>query len=452
MKQILGQYGTLNMLLERIGWITLADAPDWLEGGLVTVAVLQALHLFPILYMNASAALANIDPAHTQAARNLGAGPVRTFFSVTLPLMRPGLFAGGTIVFIWAFTDIGTPLILNYRKLLPVKIFDELTGEYTGKTYAAVFVLLAVSVGLYVLGKFVFGRSAGAAGGKATIQAETRRLGFFGTAGAWLLFGGVILVAILPHVGVVLSAFSADWFGTILPAEYTTQHIADVVHDEETYASIRNSLHYAGTSTVMDLALGTLAAWLIVRCRAPLAGLLDALVMLPLAVPGLILAAGYVAMTAPGQLLEGIGPNGAHPAIILIIAYTVRRLPFVVRGVGAGLQQVPESLEEAARNLGSSRIGAARRVTLPLVLANLIAAGVLTFAFAMLEVSDSLVLAQTSENYPITKQIYILFTSGTGDAMNLAAALGVYGMLLLGGTMAVASGLLGKRLGAIFRA
>ena len=69
-------------------------------------------------------------------------------------------------------------------------------------------------------------------------------------------------------------------------AVVTTEHLTDVVRDEDTYSSIVNSLQYAGASTAMDLLLGTLAAWLIVRCRAPLAGLLDALAMLPLAVPG----------------------------------------------------------------------------------------------------------------------------------------------------------------------
>ena len=137
---------------------------------------------------------------------------------------------------------------------------------------------------------------------------------------------------------------------------------------------------------------------------------------------------------------------------LLVIAYSVRRLPFIVRGVSAGLEQVPEALEEAARNLGASKARTIWRITVPLIAANLIAGAVLTFAFAMLEVSDSLILAQRSGDYPITKQIYILFTSGTGEATNVAAALGVYGMILLGGTMALASALLGRRLGAIFRA
>ncbi|MHC4718420.1 MAG: ABC transporter permease, partial [Planctomycetota bacterium] len=394
MKHILGQYGVLNMLLYGEASPALQDAPDWLRGGFVGVVILQSLHLFPILYLNASAALANVDPAYGQASRNLGAGPLRTFFRITLPLMRPGLFAGGTIVFIWSFTDIGTPLILNYKDLIPVTIFERLTqGHYTGKTFSLVFILLIASVLLYVMGKFVFGRRIIAGSSKATIQADTRTLGVAGTLLAWLAFGVVILLATVPHIGVVLNAVGDGWINRILPPEYTLKYMKKAITDEQTYQSILNSLRYAGASTCLDLVLGALAAWLIVRSRVFGRTLLDALVMLPLAVPGIILAAGYVAMTVPGSLLEGIGPT-EDPFVILVIAYAVRRIPFVVRGVSAGLEQVPESMEEAARNLGSSRAGAARRITLPLIAANLIAAGVLTFAFAMLEVSDSLVLAQ----------------------------------------------------------
>jgi iron(III) transport system permease protein len=238
---------------------------------------------------------------------------------------------------------------------------------------------------------------------------------------------------------------------TVLPGGYTLRHLAFVFQRSETASSILNSLRYAGTSTAVDLVLGCLAAWLIVRGRARGRAVLDGLAMLPLAVPGLILAAGYVTMTAPGTALEAIGPT-VNPFLILVIAYSVRRLPFVVRGVSAGLQQVSPTLEEAARNLGASPARTAARITLPLVAANIIAAAVLSFALAVLEVSDSLILAQAQRFYPITKEIYSQATSGNTDAANIAAALGVYGMVFLGGTLAVAAGLMGRRLGAIFRA
>lgn len=455
MKRLLGQFGVFNLILERIGWLDMSQSlpPDWLGSGFVGVVFLQSLHLFPILYLNISAALANVDPAYNQAARNLGASALKTFFKITFPLIRPGLFAGGTIVFIWSFTDIGTPSIIGYDHLTPVTIFKELAGaEINPRTFSLVFIMLSSSVTLYLMGKFLFGRGFAGDSSKATMVAETRRLGVVATLGAWFLFGGVIFIAVLPHIGVLLLGLADSWINTILPESFTLRHLRFVITNPDTIGSIVNSLRYAGISTVIDIIFGSLAAWLIVRSKIFGGAFLDGLCMLPLAVPGLILAAGYVAMTAPGTALEAIGPT-RNPFMILVIAYSVRRLPFVVRGVSAGLQQLPEALEEAARNLGASTVMTWMRITVPLIAANIIAAAVLTFAFQMLEVSDSLILAQTADYYPITKQIFRLATStGSPEATSQAAAMGIYGIALLGTTMGVASLLLGKRLGMIFRA
>ena len=395
MRRLFSQFGVVNLLLERLGVLDFRQGlgPDWLGSGFPAVVVLQVLHLFPILYLNASAALANVDPTYAQAARNLGAGPIRTFFKITLPLMRPGLFAGATIVFIWSFTDIGTPLIIGYENLTPITIFKELArADIGGRTYALVFIMLSSSVGLYILGKFIFGRTLAAESSKASVASETKRLGPIGTLAAWLLFAGVLILALVPHIGVILVAVSGRWVNTILPSEYTLRHLAFVVTDPATYSSIINSLKYAGVSTIMDIISGFMIAWLVIRTKVRGRTALDGLAMLPLAVPGLILAAGYVALTASGPL-AAIGPT-RNPFVILVVAYAVRRIPFVVRGVAAGLQQVPVSLEEAARNLGATRRRTLLRITVPLIAANIIAASVLTFAFAMLEVSDSLILAR----------------------------------------------------------
>lgn len=455
MKRLLGQFGVLNLILEKMGVVDISQVlpTDWLGSGFWGVVILQSLHLFPILYLNASAALSNVDPAYHQAARNLGASALTTFFRVTLPLIRPGLFAGGTIVFIWAFTDIGTPAIIGYDHLTPVTIFQELANaEINPRTYSLVFIMLTSSVVLYVVGKFVFGRHFVGDSTKATIADEARALGFFAALWVWVLFGVVIFLAVLPHLGVVFLGLSDQWVNSILPERYTLMHLRFVMTNPQTMASILNSLKYAGVSTLLDVLIGGMAAWLIVRTRVYGKALIDGFCMLPLAVPGMILAAGYVAMTAPGTWFEYLGPT-RNPFIILVVAYSVRRLPFVVRGVSAGLQQVPLSMEEAARNLGASPLTANLRITLPLITANIIASGVLTFSFAMLEVSDSLILAQTAQYYPITKQIYRLaMSTGSPDAMNQAAAMGIYGMGLLATTMGVAGLLLGKRLGMIFRA
>jgi iron(III) transport system permease protein len=136
--------------------------------------------------------------------------------------------------------------------------------------------------------------------------------------------------------------------------------------------------------------------------------------------------------------------------VLLIIAYSVRRLPYVVRSAAAGFQQTSETLEEAGQNLGAPPLKVLFRITLPLITANLIAGGLLAFAFAMLEVSDSLILAQKQAYYPITKAILELFQL-LGDGKFIASALGVWAMAFLGVTIAGLSILLGKKLGAIFR-
>lgn len=454
MKRFLGQFGVLNLMLEELGVLDFAQSlpPDWMGSGFIGVVILQSLHLFPILYLNISAALANVDPAFGQAARNLGASRLQTFVRITFPLIMPGLFAGGTIVFIWAFTDIGTPVIIGYEHLTPVTIFKELANaEINPRTFSLVFIMLSASIGFYVLGKFFLGRGGVAGETKASVAAETTELGLAGTLSAWLLFGVVIVLSVLPHVGVLLMGISDHWINSILPESYTMRHLVFVMTSPETMGSIVNSLKYAGIATLLDIVLGSIAAWIIIRSRIYGRSVLDGLCMLPLAVPGLILAAGYVAMTAQGTWLESIGPT-QNPFLILVIAYAIRRLPFVVRGVSAGLQQVPVSMEEASRNLGASTLSTWIRITTPLISANIIAAAVLTFSFHMLEVSDSLILAQTTEYYPITKQIYRLATStGSPEAINQAAAMGVYGILLLGVTLGAASALLGKRLGMVFR-
>ncbi len=453
-KRFLGQFGTLNIILERIGVLDMSEGlpPDWLGSGFGVVVLLQALHLFPIMYLNLSSALSNIDPAYMEASRTFGAGGFSTFRRITLPLVRPGLFAGGSIVFIWSFTDIGTPLIVGYENLASVTVFKELSrADISGRTYGLVFLLLVFSILFYTIGKVVFGRPVSGESSKATVMAESKKLSPVSSVFVWLMFGTVIFLAVLPHIGVVLTAFSRTWMTTILPESYTLRHINYVLTRPETRTSIFNSIKYAGASTLLDIIIGSAAAWIIIRKRPKGARVLDSMLMLPLAVPGLIIAAGFIAMTVKGSPLEKIGPLG-NPFLIIVIAYAVRRIPFILRGVSAGLEQIPETLEQAARNLGASPGRALFRITVPLISANIIASSVLTFAFAMLEVSDSLMLAQLRKHYPITKEIYSQAVSANTDAANIAAALGVIGMLLLGGSLALAVILLGKKLGAIFRA
>ena len=460
LSHLLGRSGSVNALLMNLGLIEIGI--DFLgKGGFWAIVFIQALALYPILFLNATAALANLDPALEEAAENLGASWWKRFFTIVLPLIRPGLFAGATIVFIWSFTELGTPLMFDYQIVTPVQIFNGIKEMAVSKTpYALTAVMLMSAIMLYIVGKFVFGRGAYAMYSKASIRSEVVQLTGLKGALAAGAFASVIGIAILPHISVILVSLTSNghWYQSVLPREFTLTHYTDALSHPLAVGSIRNSLFYASVAVALDLILGLMIGYLIVRTRLWGRGLLDSLSMLPLAVPGLVMAFGFVAMSlrwpfAEGDPLEGwVDVIGAEPNPIplLIIAYAVRRLPYVVRSTVAGLQQTSGELEEAALNLGAGRIRAVRTIIIPLIAANLIAGGLLAFSFAMLEVSDSLILAQREAHFPITKAIYILFER-LGDGMYIASAMGVWGMALLAVTLVGASLMIGKKMGAIFR-
>ncbi|MCG3180867.1 MAG: hypothetical protein BIFFINMI_03230 [Phycisphaerae bacterium] len=453
LRQILARYGgSLNLLLQQLGLQSPANPIDWLGAGRFWgIVILEALHLYPIMYLNLTASLANIDPTMSEAAANLGAGPWRRFRKVTLPLMMPGLFAGASIVLIWSFTELGTPLMFDYRRHTAVQIFERLSEYRTSPLpFAMVAVMLTASLLIYGASKLLLARRRTVAvSGKATIAASARRLGPGGSLLAALPFVLVIGLAIVPHIGVVLTSVAGDWFNSILPGQWTLAHYHDALGHELTLPSIANSMKYAGAAMLVDLALGLLIAYLVVRVRIRGGWILDSLAMLPLAVPGLVLAFGFVATTLPGGLLSFINLE-QDPTLLLIFAYAIRRLPYVVRASAAGLEQSPVTLEEAAANLGAPPRTVLRRVTVPLIAANLMAGALLAFSFAMLEVSDSLVLARKAEHYPITKAIYELYQR-LGEGQFIASALGVWAMALLVVTILATSVLLGRRMGAVFR-
>ncbi|TWT45497.1 Putrescine transport system permease protein PotH [Phycisphaerae bacterium RAS1] len=460
MKGILSRNGGINSVLAWLGWIDPTNPIDWLNYPFWSCVVLEALYLYPITFLNVQAALANIDPALDEAARNLGAGPWRRFWKITLPLMRPGIFAGSTIVFIWSFTELGTPLMVGYGDVTAVQVFRELeTTNPAGDSYALVVLLLVASVALYMVGKMLLGRPGAAMMAKATVASAPARPGLFGTLLVTLPFAFVFFVAFLPHIGVILASISSTGMLEVDPDKLTLKHHTALLGELAALGqpgrgmaalSVLNSFKYAIIATAIDLVLGFVIAYLAVRRRSWLTSLLDGLSMLPLAVPGLVMAFGYFALTQGDSPVAFLNPLRNDPTPLLVIAYAVRRLPFQVRSCAAGLEQMSVALEEASLNLGAGPVRTIWKVTIPLLTANFIAGGLLVFSRSMLEVSDSLMLAFDQSTFPLTKAIWYL-AAIPQNGVETASALGVWGMVILIITIAGASLALGKRLGALFR-
>jgi iron(III) transport system permease protein len=452
-QHIFARFGALNLLLAKLGILSLAHPIDWLgASGFAGIIILEVLHLFPIFFLSVSGALANIDPSFLNAAANLGASAWRRFRTIALPLARPGIFSGACLVFISAFTDLGTPLVLNFNATVPTQIFNASSDANTEQVGYALVVATLILVVVFFLAVRRFGESASSGmPARATHAAEEETLsplaGWSATAAVCLL----LFIAVLPHLGVVISSFAERWFFSILPTEVTTRFYRQVFTDRLTSTSVTNSLLYSGLSTILDLGLGLVIAHLLAREIFPGKGLLDAMAMLPLALPGLVLAFGLLVSFRFTGWFAWMNPR-INPTFLLVISYALRRLPYIVRAAYAGYQQTSIALEEASYNLGAGRWHTFRRVTLPLIAPNLIAGCILTFCFAMLEVSDSLILAMESRFAPITRGIYEIMGRPSPDSSSLACAMGVLAMGLLGGGLYLGSRLMGTRLGGFFRA
>ena len=260
-QQMLGHYGLLNSILGALG----LPPVDWLGGNgrFWSVCVIQALHLYPIAYLNLVTAFGNIDPSLLESARNAGAGPWQRFRRITLPMLRPGLLAGGSIVLIWAFTELGTPLMFGYNTVTPVQIFNGVTELGTNPAaYSLVIVTLAVSCLLYLGAKLLLGRGAAASVAKGTPGASAKKLS---GPGRWLplaVFTGFTFIATLPHICLVLIASSTSWSGTILPEHFSLMHDRNALGDHLVVPSIVNSLKYALLATALALGAGVLTAFL----------------------------------------------------------------------------------------------------------------------------------------------------------------------------------------------
>jgi iron(III) transport system permease protein len=446
MRQLLARFGSINLLLLEMGVIS--QPIDWLGGGSFWgVVILEALHLYPIMYLNLAAALANVDPSLEEAAKNMGANSLKLFRTVTFPLMLPGYFAGAIIVFIWAFTDLGTPLVFEYREVVAVQIFNMVTDLHQNPMgYAFVVAVIVLTLFFFYLSKRILGGGRYEMLGRGHVASAMRPASPSMTVIAYAVVLGISALALIPHLGVLLTSVTKRWFLSVLPSEYTFQFYKDVFSHDLTLLSIKNSLFLSSLSTIIDVVLGVTIAYLLARKRVPGRAVLDALAMLPLALPGLVLAFGYVAAFSATPLDARV-----NPIPLLVIAYAVRRLPYMVRAAYAGFQQTSVVLEEAAINLGASPMKTLYQITMPLIFANLIAGAVLSFSFAMLEVSDSLILASKEQYYPITKAIYALL-GRLADGPYIASAMGILGLLLLAGSLFIAGRFFGRRMGELFRA
>ncbi len=423
MQLIFGRSGSVNLLLGDAFGFTLP-----IMDGLAGVIFVESIHYFPFILLNLTVALRNIDGAMEEAALNLGCTGWRLFRRVIFPLAAPGFVAGASLVFVKVFDDLGTPLVLGQTNLLAPQAYLRITqvGLEDPLGYVISVIMIAFSIlAMALSARMLAGRdySTIQKGGASIARRQLSPWESFAAYG-WIAL--VLLLVLSPHIGVLLLSFAKVWSFAPLPDAYTLAHYATVF--ENAGGMIGNTLLYCGLAAGLDVFLGVAIAYLMLRSTLPAAKWLDWIASASLAVPGIVLAIGYL------RLFKGVTWPGTDTLvtsswILIMLAYAVRRLPYALRACVAALQQVHVSLEEAAESLGAGKLRTIQRVLLPLMAGGILAGFVTSFITAAVELSATILLTSSESQAPMSYGIYLYMQSIAGRGPG--AALGVLAIVVV---------------------
>jgi iron(III) transport system permease protein len=422
MQLLFGRNGTFNLLLSNWG----INIP-FMEG-LNGVILVQSVHYFPFILINLSASLRNIDRSMEESAQNLGAHGLRLFRRVVFPLAAPGYLAGASLVFIKVFDDLGTPLLLNVNNMLAPQAYLRISsiGISDPMGYVISFILVAFSVFslwasfLLMRGKDYATTQKGGGG------LSRRKLSLRENIVAYIVVGFILLLVLSPHIALALLAFGTIWSFSPLPDGYTLSNFTTMFG--QSGGNIANTIVYAGVAALIDVILATAIAYIVIRTKIIGRKWLDYMATAALAVPGVVLGIGYL-RTFNDFDVPIVGKPLASWWVIIIVALTIRRLPYALRACTAALQQVSASLEEAAESLGANKASTIRKIVVPLMSGGILAGFVTSFATAAVELSATIMLVSTDKDAPLAYGIYLFMQTPSGRGAG--AALGILAVLIV---------------------
>lgn len=402
--------------------------------GMFGVILTQSMAFWPIVYLNIYSSMMLIDPSLEEQAENLGARGFKLFRSVTLPLSLPGLAAGAAVVFIFSMEDLGGPIAYGFYDVLSYGIYSNIKaaqniGEVGAYVGALSIVLLALALSIFLgIKKYVSLKQYAMLSRGGRWVPRVRKPGLVGSLIIYLVVLPVMLFTAMPQIGVFVTAFSVRW-SRAYPEGFTLDHFANILVNPEVLTGLTNSLKYAVMATALITVLSLSSAYVAARSRLhTLNEVIDMISTSPLAIPGLAIASGYIIMFTSWPFKDTpLDPlSGYGPWLLVVLAYTIRRSPFATRVIYAGLQQIHVAYEEAAMNLGASRLKTLATIIIPLLGLNILSGALLAFVYSVAETSVSVTVgAIAAGQKPLTAVMLDFLTSGRLAGLQLAAAMAV---------------------------
>lgn len=394
--------GGFITMFGQAGWVTTIWQAMGGEGQLISpysmtgLVLVLLFFLFPFALWPMVAAFRISNAQVEEASASLGARSLTTFFTVTLPLALPSLLSALLLIFAVTFSDFGAAIILGIDglNLIVVQAYREIAGFFNWAAGSVLVMVMVVVVALFfALQRLVLrGRDYGTLTARGHQAPLVRHRGLCISLSVFTM--AFTLIPALALLSVLALSFATTWRGSLLPDAWTTAHYERVL--DRSWGVIANSLTLAGGALLIALFVAATVAYYTVRHRA--AGL-DFLATMPLIVPGIALALALI-QTFNSQPLALYGTAG-----LLVIAYAIRRLPYMLRPTVGAMQAIGTDVEEAARSLGANRITAVMTTVLPLLRPALFAGGILVFVTVLKETSVTVLIAPSGWE-PMSRDIF----------------------------------------------
>ncbi|WP_088890063.1 ABC transporter permease [Leptolyngbya ohadii] len=397
------------------------------------------IYSYPYVFLMVSSGLEFISSELEDAATILGAGTMATTLRITLPLVMPAIVSGFILSFLEAIALFGSPTII----LIPARVNIITTEIWQQFQYppnvelASAFAICLVLITALLLW---FQRRLLARKGFTTLtgKAGRKRLIDLGSW-KWVFLGFSLFVTslslFLPVLVLMQAALSKSWGRPFELSNLTLQWFEDVLFRQPyTMKSIQNTLIYGAGAATFAMAVGIVIAYIVSRRLVKWHRLLGFIPMIPLAIPGIVIAIGiFSAYSRPPLVLYG-------SAAIMVVAFTTRFLPIAFSNSGNIFKSINPELELAARNLGATQVTTVQKVTVPLVKRGLISGWILVFILSIRELSCAILLSSTNTQV-ISTTLFQLVTEGSFERV---AALGIVMLLIVFTAIGLAYKFLGR--------
>lgn len=419
--QLLGRGGVITKFLNN----TFDMNYDGIYGfaGIVLVLTLQS---FPLIFIYISGALKNLDNSLIEAAESLGYSGIQRVMRIVVPLITPTILASSLLVFMRVIADFGTPMLIGegYRTI-PVLIYTQFMSEVGGDAgfaaaIAAIFII--VTIALFMIQRIIARQYSYSMSALKPMEIK-RSYGLKNVLSHGVVYV-IALLSILPQLVVVYTSFLETTGGQVYTGKFSLQNYETILFNRD-LSMILNTYTLGFFAIVIIVIVGILIAYLTVRKRNLITSMLDTISMLPFVIPGSVLGIALVFAFNDGPFfLTGT-------ALIMIIAFVIRRMPYTIRSSTAIISQISPSMEEAAVSLGASEKKTFFKVIVPMMMPGVLAGAIMSWITILGELSASIIL-YSSNTQTLAVSIYSEVIRGNfGNASAYSAILTVTSILSL---------------------